>query len=24
VLSDVPGTQAALDQAGQALKKHLN
>ena len=24
VLSDVPGTQAAMDQAGQALKKHLN
>ena len=24
VLADVPGTQAAMDQAGQALKKHLN
>lgn len=24
VLSDLPATQAALDQAGQALKKHLN
>ncbi|HJS13501.1 MAG TPA: alpha/beta hydrolase fold domain-containing protein, partial [Rheinheimera sp.] len=24
VLADVPGTQSAMDQAGQALKKHLN